>query len=168
MALSKILSESLATGVGTGKFESALLHVRDEKGVSAQGGTSQTSYTKRDLNTSVTNEISGASLASDQITLPSGTYFIYAFAPSYSSNRHTAKLRNTTDSADTILGTSEYSETGSSTSYCKIIGRFTIASTKVFEIQHRVQSSYATVGLGISKDMSETNIYTDVQIWKVA
>ena len=151
-----------------GIFESALLHVRDEKGVSAHGGNSQTSYTARDLNTVVTNEIASASLATNQITLPSGTYFIYAFAPSYGSDRHTAKLRNTTDSSDTILGTSEYSSGGSANTHCLIIGRFTIASSKVFEIQHRVQSSYASLGLGVSKDMSETNIYTNVQIWKVA
>ena len=151
-----------------GKFESALLHVRDEKGSGTHGGSSQTSYTTRDLNTSVTNEISGASLSSNQITLPSGTYFIYAFAPSHGSDRHTAKLRNTTDSSDTILGTSEYSPSGSTNSHCLIIGRFTISAQKVFEIQHRVQTAYATLGLGVSKDMSETNIYTNVQIWKVA
>jgi hypothetical protein len=151
-----------------GKFESQLLHVRDEKSSSAHGGTSVTSYTARDLNTVVTNEISGASVSSNQITLPSGTYFIYAFAPSYGSDRHTAKLRNTTDSSDTILGTSEYSSGGSTNSHCLIIGRFTIASSKVFEIQHRVQTAYATLGLGVSKDMSETNIYTNLQIWKVA
>jgi hypothetical protein len=150
-----------------GKFESQLLHVRDEKGSSAHGGTSATSYTKRDLNTSVTNEISGASLASDQITLPSGTYYINASAPGYSCERHTIKLRNTTDSTDTILGTSEYSG-GSASTNSKIIGRFTISAQKVFEIQHKTQTVYATLGLGVSKDMSETNIYTNVQIWKVA
>jgi hypothetical protein len=63
-----------------GKFESQLLHVRDEKTL-ADGGTSTSSYTKRDLNTVVTNEIAGASLSSNQITLPSGTYYINASAP---------------------------------------------------------------------------------------
>ncbi len=151
-----------------GAYESALLHVRDEKGVSVHGGTSQTSYTARDLNTVVTNEIAGASLSSNQITLPSGTYYINASAPAYASDRSTAKLRNTTDSTDIILGTSTVSNGGSASTNTEIIGRFTIASSKVFEIQHRTQTSTATLGLGVSKDMSETNIYTNVQIWKVA
>jgi hypothetical protein len=150
-----------------GKFESQLLHVRDEKSSSAHGGSSQTSYTKRDLNTVMTNEITGASLGSSQITLPSGTYYINASAPGYSCERHTIKLRNTTDSTDTILGTSEYSG-GSASTNSKIIGRFTISAQKVFEIQHKTQTAYATLGLGVSKDMSETNVYTDVQIWKIA
>jgi hypothetical protein len=157
-----------ATVSGT-TFGSALLHVRDEKASGTHGGTTTTSYTARDLNTVVTNEISGASLASNQITLPSGTYFIYASAPSYASNRHTAKLRNTTDSTDTILGTSEYSDSATSVQTRSfVIGRFTISAQKVFEIQHRVQTANATLGLGVAKDMSETNIYTNLQIWKVA
>jgi hypothetical protein len=152
-----------------GKFESALLHIRDEKASGTHGGTSQTSYTTRDLNTSLTNEISGASLASSQITLPSGTYYIRAFAPAYASDRHTIKLRNITDSTDTLLGTSVYAE-GSNTNYnmSMVTGRFTISSQKTFAIQHRCQTSTASTGFGISKDMSETNVYTDVQIWKVA
>jgi hypothetical protein len=152
-----------------GKFESALFHVRDEKASGTHGGTSQTSYTTRDLNTSLTNEISGASLSSSQITLPSGTYYIRAFAPAYSSDRHTIKLRNITDSTDTLLGTSVYAE-GSNSNYnmSMVTGRFTIASSKTFAIQHRCQTSIATTGFGVSKDMSETNVYTDVQIWKVA
>jgi hypothetical protein len=165
---SAAIDASKLSGV-QGKFESQLLHVRDEKGSSAHGGSSQTSYTKRDLNTVMTNEITGASLGSSQITLPSGTYFIFASAPVWTSDRHTVKLRNTTDSTDTILGTSEYTDAANGVqSRSFVIGRFTISAQKVFEIQHRVQTASATLGFGVSKDMSETNVYTDVQIWKVA
>ena len=62
-----------------GKFESQLFHVRDEKSSGTSGGNfSSGSYVTRTLNTSLTNEISGASLSSNQITLPSGTYYIQA------------------------------------------------------------------------------------------
>jgi hypothetical protein len=162
-----ITAADLAAGVGAGKFESALLHVRDEKSSTTNGGTSVTSYTARDLNTVVTNEISGASLATNQITLPSGTYFIYAFAPGYNVGTHSIKLRNTTDSSDTILGIGSYNNDGAST-ISIVVGRFTIAAQKVFEIQHRTTSAQATNGLGVSKGFGDTNIYTNVQIWKVA
>ena len=151
-------------------FSTKLLHVRDEKGVSDHGGTfTSGSFLTRTLNTSLTNEISGASLSSNQITLPSGTYFIYASAPAYAVNRHTIRLRNITDSTDTLLGTSSYAENSTSVSNIAMVtGRFTISAQKTFEIQHRCQTTSATLGFGVSKDMSETNVYTDVQIWKVA
>jgi hypothetical protein len=153
-----------------GKFESALLHVRDEKSAPSSGGTGSTSFTARTLNTVMTNEISGASLATNQITLPSGTYYIQASAPAYNSDSHKIKLRNTTDSSDTIIGSSERGGTASNSQSRSIFsGRFTIAAQKVFEIQHRLDTTAAgSDGLGVRSNMSVTEVYTDVQIWKVA
>ena len=152
-----------------GKFESALFHVRDEKSSGTDGGTSQTSFTKRDLNTSVTNEISGASISSSVITLPAGTYYILASAPVNSGDRHKLKLRNTTDSSDTLIGTTEYSDTGDDVvTRSFVTGRFTIASQKNFELQHKCSVSIASNGFGIQSASSTTEVYTDCQIWKVA
>jgi len=58
-------------------FSTQLFHVRDEKSNGVAGGNfTNGAWQTRTLNTSMTNEISGASLSSNQITLPSGTYFI--------------------------------------------------------------------------------------------
>jgi hypothetical protein len=154
-----------------GKFESALLHVRDEKANGTNGGTfTNGAWQTRTLNTSLTNQISGASLSSNQITLPSGTYYIHASAPAYSIDRHKLKLRNTTDSSDTLIGTSEQGENayaGFNRSF--VIGRFTIAAQKTFELQHRCTTTISTNGFGLSSTWSgEIEVYTDVQIWKVA
>jgi len=151
-------------------FGKELLHVRDEKANNTAGGTATSgSFFTRTLNTSVTNEISGASLASNQITLPSGTYYIQASAPVYASEQHKIKLRNTTDSSDTIIGTSEYNYAPSvSQTRSFLSGRFTISAQKVFEIQHRVGSTTAGQGAGIASNYSILEVYTDVQIWKVA
>lgn len=156
-----------ATVSGT-TFGSALLHVRDEKSSGTHGGTSITSYTKRDLNTVMTNEISGASLASDVITLPSGTYYINARAFGYRVDRQKLKLRNTTDSSDTLIGGSMYTE-GSQTNSNNIflVGRFTISAQKNFEIQQKCET-VSVNGLGIASGYGDTEVYTDVQIWKVA
>jgi hypothetical protein len=151
-----------------GKFESALLHVRDEKSTGTDGGSSVSgSFNTRDLNTVLTNEISGASLASNQITLPSGTYFIIATIPTYSSEYVKVKLRNITDSTDALLGTSSYSGTSVSTFDC-IFGRFTIGATKTFAIQQRVGLSLGTYGLGLAENFGVTEVYTNSMIWKVA
>ena len=159
-----------ATVSGT-TFGSALLHVRDEKANGTNGGTfTNGAWRTRTLNTSLTNEISGASLSSNQITLPSGTYYIHASAPAYSIDRHKLKLRNTTDSSDTLIGTSEQGENayaGFNRSF--VIGRFTIAAQKTFELQHRCTTTISTNGFGLSSTWSgEIEVYTAVQIWKVA
>jgi len=153
-----------------GKFESALFHVRDEKANNTAGGTATDgAFRTRTLNTVVTNEITGSSLSSNQITLPSGTYFIIASASAYSINRHKAKLRNITDSSDTIIGTTEWcynTYEGSNRSF--VIGRFTIAAQKVFELQHSVGSTNSTTGFGLAANSGVIEVYSDVQIWKVA
>jgi hypothetical protein len=152
----------------SGKFESQLLHVRDEKTL-ADGGTPATSYTKRDLNTVVTNEISGASLSSSVITLPSGTYYIQASAPARSVNEFKSKFVNTTDSTDVVIGTSGYCATATSTNaFSFVTGRFTIASSKNFELQFTVQNNaIGNSGLGVGCGHT-TEVYADVQIWKIA
>jgi hypothetical protein len=152
-----------------GKFESALLHVRDEKASGTAGGASVASYTKRDLNTTLTNEISGASISSSVITLPAGTYYILASAPVFKSNQHKLKLRNTSDSTDTLIGTSEHSDNDYNVNNRSFVtGRFTIASSKNFELQHRVSAVVATNGLGVSSSHGNVEVYADCQIWKVA
>lgn len=150
-------------------FGKELLHVRDEKAGGTSGGTPPTSFTKRDLNTVVTNEISGASLSSSVITLPSGTYYIHALTPARSVNEFKSKLRNTTDSTDTIIGTSGYCATATSTNALSfVIGRFTIAAQKNFELQIIVDSAaIGSTGLGVDRNFAK-EVYTDVQIWKVA
>jgi hypothetical protein len=157
-----------ATVSGT-TFGSALLHVRDEKTSGTAGGASVDSYTKRDLNTTLTNEISGASISSSVITLPAGTFYILASAPIFKSNQHKLKLRNTSDSTDTLIGTSEYSDNDYNVNNRSFVtGRFTIASSKNFELQHRVSAVVASNGLGVSSSHGNVEVYADCQIWKVA
>src|SRR5210317_2031503 len=81
---------------GGGIFESQLLHVRDIKIYATDGGSAVVGTQTRDLNTVETNEISGASLSSNQITLPAGTYFIMATSPSYKTGNSKAVLHNVT------------------------------------------------------------------------
>jgi hypothetical protein len=117
----------------------------------------------------MTNEISGASLGSNQITLPAGTYYIDASAPGHGVDTHVAKLRNTTDAADTLIGTASIgSNSGDVTQRSFIAGRFTIAAPKVFEIQHRCLTTRTTNGFGNPCNFGVVEVYTDVRIWKVA
>ena len=99
MPLSKILSDSLASGVGQGVYETALLHVVNQQATATGGGGSTSgSFIKLPYNTVKTNEITGASLSSNQVTLPSGTYYLQANCRLYRANEFKMVLRNTTDS----------------------------------------------------------------------
>ena len=150
-----------------GIFESQLLHVRDEKSSGTDGGSSVAGTQTRDLNAVVTNEITGASLSSNEITLPSGTYYIQASAPAVQANRHQAYLYNNTDSSVEVIGTSEYTAAIYPANRSFINGRFTISAEKDFIIQHYTFVATSTIGLG-HKVQNGTEVYTDVQIWKVA
>jgi hypothetical protein len=157
-----------------GAFGGQLLHVRDEKSAGTEGGGfSSGSWVKRDLNTTKTNEIAGASIASSVITLPAGTYFIRASAPAIgpnsSSASHKLKLRNTSDGSDTLIGTSEISSGDGAPSQTRafVEGRFTIAAEKNFELQHRTTGSRSTDGQGKASNLSVVEVYADCMIWKV-
>lgn len=153
-------------------FATQYLHVRDEKAAGTEGGAATSgAWRTRTLNTVVTNEITGASLASNQITLPAGTYYIIASAPSFSANMHKAKLRNISDGSDTIIGTSERSDSdGGENDQTRslVMGRFTIAAEKIFELQHRTNGNNGTNGFGLASDLAVVEVYAEVEIWKLA
>lgn len=148
-----------------------LLHVREQQVANTDGGTfTSGAWRTRTLTTEVTNEITGASLASNQITLPAGTYEIDALAPAVSVGAHKAKLCNITDTADTIVGQSMQNDaaTGLHGSLAVVRGRFTIAAQKVFELQHRCATSRSTTGLGSASNLGVIEVYSDVMIRKIA
>ena len=153
-----------------GKFGGKYLHIRDEKAANTSGGTfTSGAWQTRTLNTEVTDEI-GSTLSSNEFTLPAGTYYIRALAPAFQCGRHKARLYNVTDTAVTLVGTSEYSsDTASYTqSSSRVEGRFTIAAQKTFRIEHRCAVSKATQGLGVESNLdSQTEVYTVVEVWKV-
>ncbi len=140
--------------------------LRDEKASGTHGGASTNgSYETRDLNTEVVDEI-GITLASNQFTLPAGTYQIRASAPTFQGSTFKAKLRNITDSTDEIIGRNARS--GGSVSHSVIAGQFTIAASKTFEIQTRVTTSRAVDGLGSAATFGDVEVYTVVELKKVA
>ena len=124
------LSSLFAAGSGE-KWE--LLHVQDQKASGSPGGTSAAaSYQTRTLNTVVTNEINGSSLASNQVTLPAGTYYFEASAPGRDASLHKVKLQNITDASVIKIGSSEYSSNLDNINTRSFVsGNFSIHSTKV-------------------------------------
>lgn len=141
----------------------------DTKSSGTDGGTSSTGTNTRVLNTTVVNTISGASLASNQITLPAGTYKVEAYAPYFNGSKGQLYLYNTTDAAlvTGCLGTSSYSTGTGTVGISPLRGGFTIAGTKTFELRHYIESGVATNGLGVASTSGLGEVYAVIQIEKV-
>jgi hypothetical protein len=133
------------------------------------GGGSSSAWTKRTLNTTVVNEISGCSIASSVITLPAGTYDIWAIAPAYVAAEFKIKLRNTTAGTDDIIGSSERNAVGGGTGTISTLqGRVVITGNTNFELQMYVVTAAATVGFGVASGLGVSEIYSQIKIEKVA
>jgi len=134
----------------------------------AGGAATSGAYQTRTLNTVSDPFGIVTSLTANQFTLQAGEYYIEASAPAVRVDQHKAKLRNITDSTDTIIGTAEYStSTAGSGSSSIVRGNLLISSAKTFEIQHRVGTTQATFGYGFAASFGDVEIYTQVKITKI-
>jgi len=140
---------------------------RDEKSSGTGGGTATSgAFRTRDINATQSNNITGASISSNQITLPAGTYFIFAFAGAFGINQHQCRFQNITDSTTAILGLDAYNTTSPlGGNHTFLQGVVTIASSKVFELQHQVTTTRADTGFGTPTGYG-TEIYATVSIQK--
>lgn len=146
------------------------LHVREEQTSGTAGGGSSAGANTRTLNTEKTNTITGASLSSNQITLPAGTYLLTATAPALQTNRHRLYLYNTSDSSIEIVGPSEFNDSSSpeAQTTATVRGVFTIASSKTFELRHDIGDARTSNGLGAAASISGVvEVYAEVLIEKL-
>lgn len=160
---------------GSGKLpanlSNQLLHIVDQKSQGTAGGGSSAGVNTRTLNTIIgTNEITGSSLSSNQITLPAGTYEITFSAPAHKPIGHKAYLYNVTDSDVLAVGKSEYN--ANTTFYCTTQSegfiKTELAGTKVIELRHYIGSAQATNGLGVATDATGlVERYSEVIIRKL-
>ncbi len=151
-------------------FGAQLLHVRDEKAAGTNGGSfTSGSWVTRDLNMVKTNEITGASLTTNQITLPVGNYFIIARAPARSVSKHKMRWRNVTDGTDIVHGTTSVTQSNTAIeTHGNISGRFSvIGASKAFELQHRAEVTRNIDGLGSGANFGVTEVFAELFLWKV-
>lgn len=146
-----------------------VFHVRDEKADNTQGGGfTSGAYRTRTLNEVKTNTISGASLASNQITLPAGTYWIEAIAQAWNVDLNKLRLYNTTSSTTLIVGINDqHQPTVNTGGHAMLRGQFTLSATSALELQHRCSTTSSTAGFGLKCNFGDVEVYADVVIWKV-
>lgn len=146
--------------------------IEDQKAAGTDGGTFTAGANQtRDLNTLSRNNGSLASLdvVNKRFTLPAGTYLIRWEAPANSVNYHQSILYNYTDSALAARGTSMFSlSSGGLVNTSTGLAIVTIAGSKTFEIRHFCSATYATYGFGVASSLQGGEVYTRVEITKIA
>jgi hypothetical protein len=137
---------------GGGGGSSEVVTVLHQSASGVGGGTPTTAaWTARVLITVQVNEVTGASLASNTVTLPAGTYRSRAEAKFYRCSRAHMRLRNTTDGTTTLLAANSFSTANDADTECFLEGTFTIAGTKDFQLQYYADSAAGgTNGLGVN------------------
>lgn len=156
---------------GAGGAARQFVVAREEQTSGTSGGTPSagSSWLTRVLNTLAVNTITGASLSSNQITLPAGTYQVHASGPAYRVDLHKARLYNVTGSAVLIVGTSEYSindpAVGATRSFVR--GVFTLSGTSAIRLEQFFQTAVAN-GQGRATSASGVvEVYSEILIEKV-
>jgi hypothetical protein len=145
-------------------------NIGDGGGGNSAGDFVNGAWRTRELNVLDDYDGMGIQLVSNQFSLPAGTYEIEAFCPAASVDSHQSRLRNITDGETTLLGTNERCGGGTTIqTWSKIMGRFSIASQKDYEIQHQCQTTRLIYGLGYYHGAlwSEEEVYTLVKITKL-
>ena len=143
--------------------------ITDTKAPTVGGGTfTSGAWQTRTLNTKDNDDNLIVTLAADQITLQTGRYRVKASAPAYQVLGHKLRLRNITDAATEIVGSSAYCATAQNAStHSFLSGEIAITSAKVFELQHHCGASD---GSGLGTDLSgggENAVYATIEIWRV-
>lgn len=143
--------------------------IQDQKAQNTDaGGFTSGAWRTRDLNTEVVDTGSHASISSNQVTLAAGSYLLIGSAPAGTVNSHQTRWQNVTDATTTIVGTTEYASSADATySRSKVLGYFTIATSKTFELQHQCTTTKATDGLGNAANYT-TEVYAEITLFKVA
>lgn len=135
------------------------------------------SWNQRNINTEILNDITGASLGTNQFTLPPGRYYIKNIsAVAFAVGGHQIRLFNVTSNStqadinsNQIVGSTEYSLILNPTSSSSCIRGYyfdVLTNPKVFRIEHYVSGTAGASDFGQQLGASD-EVYLTIEIEKV-
>ncbi len=120
------------------------------------------------MNTTVVNNITGCSIASSVVTLPVGTFLMYASAPFYQCEEAKIRLENTTASTTIGYGTNGFF-LNSVSGLSNVMTVTTLAAITTMELQYRAAVVRASAGLGnLNGFGGNSEIYSQLVIVRIA
>ena len=161
-------ASAFPTNIGK-TFQVFRIEHQEAAGVNS-GNAASGSWITRPLNTIMKNDIPGASLSSNVVTLPGGTYEVVAVGGGYYMNGYQTRIRDTTNNTTLVVGSSEHSPaTGADQSQSKshVYGEFVLSDTATVEFQMQVQNTRNGDGFGTSQNFGEVEVYSQVEFRRV-
>lgn len=145
------------------------LYVREEQaaGTTSATSTSSGAWNTCVLNTTKVNEITGASLSSNQVTLPAGTYEFEGSVPLYGGTvTFKGQLFNVSDGVVVDNGTVEGTPSTYAASSRSIMrGKFTLSASKVLSVRRYANSTASAAPTLSAAGVAE--VYTEIKFKKV-
>lgn len=152
-------------------FDALKFHIQDQKPSGTQGGAYlYNTWQDRDLNTVLTNEITGSSLnvSTGVFTLPPGRYVFQGTVPCYDTYGHTARVYNNTLLEEVDGSPSPYIDSSYLNMLVSIIYSYTtIVEICEFSVQGFAERALSN-GMGRATNMLNYEIYTNIIIFKTA
>jgi hypothetical protein len=166
--VARVVSYQTFSGVALSPFP--YIKVSDQKASGTAGGASVASdiTQTRTFNTVDVNTITGASLATNTVTLPAGTYEVSGFSSFNNSLIAKIFLYNSSDSTYAIIGVNGGTGAAGNPSHVVLSGRFTITASKNFIMRYYVSNAQAANGLGLALSSGQVEIYSQIEFRKVA
>jgi len=130
------------------------------------GGTTTTGAWRDVTYNTEAEDTIGASIASNVITLPSGTYDIDAWHTFYNGNYIRLKLYNNTTGADIKLGMSIYNTVSTHSTIATVATRLTIAAQTDIKVMYQCSATSSNYGMGVAVNYG-IELYGEVKIVKV-
>lgn len=120
---------------------SELIHFQHREDAGVDGGNAgQQVWVTRPITVLKHDDTGGASLNSNQMTVPAGTYFVTARAVAHGVNQNKLALYNVTDDTTELFGLNSYAGSSGPVEQAfsaLLFGKITLASPKTFELQIR-------------------------------
>jgi len=162
----------LGGGGGGGLFKGYAVFRHEETAGTDGGSLTSGAWRTRDLNATEYNGITGASLASSQVTLPAGTYYARSRQETIQVAQFKTRIYDTTGAAELVVGDSGWDDTsGGGRGYGCDTGRFTLSVESVIELQVIGTTTQATNGMGVEAHNHVTGgvtkeVYATLEIWE--
>ena len=116
-------------------------------------------WTNRVFNTIDTDTSSIASLGSNEITLPAGTYHVNASSPCGAGSPYKTRLQNITTSSTLLIGTSVYAGHATTTGISTIVGQIVLSGSTALAVQYYINGRTDANDLGYPASYGINEVY---------
>jgi hypothetical protein len=156
-------------GGGGGGLYDGLMIVQDQRSSGTDGGRADPNYAKRTLQTIVENSITGASLASDLITLPAGSYHVSGWGAFYRVDETTMHLKDSSDTTEYVRASLVRQANSDVSGFCPIDGYFTLGSSTALGLWYDTTGDNGGNDLGIGRsDFDGPEVHCSLTFLKLA